>query len=138
MASPYWHADTSRYPLIVVHLVDADGVQQPDVNSLIHIVEGFIEKRERIVVVYDLTHSKPDTKRRQLLVSWLSENISMLSRYVVASALVAPTPFHRGLLVTTFWVVSPKAPTQVFGDRAAAIEWAIAQGQRAGLNGLPK
>src|SRR5580704_8457155 len=115
MASPYWHADTSRYPLIVVHLVDADGVQQPDVNSLIHIVEGFIEKRERIVVVYDLTHSKPDTKRRQLLVSWLSENISMLSRYVVASALVAPTPFHRGLLVTTFWVVSLRRPRR--GDR---------------------
>lgn len=136
MASPYWKADTGRHPLVVVHLVGADGIQLPDVDSLIRIVEGFIEKRERIVVVYDLTDSKPDTKRRQLLVSWLNENIAMLSRYVVASALVAPTPFHRGLLVTTFWVVSPKAPVQVFGDRAAAIEWAIAQGQRAGLSGL--
>ena len=38
MASPYWHADTSRYPLIVVHLVGADGVQLPDVDSLIRII----------------------------------------------------------------------------------------------------
>jgi hypothetical protein len=136
MASPYWQADTSRQPLVIVHLVGADGIQLPDVDSLIRVVEGFIEKRERIVVVYDLTGSKPDTHRRQLLVSWLSEHVALLSRYVVASALVAPTPFHRGLLVTTFWVVSPRAPLQVFGDRAAAIEWAIAQGQRAALSGL--
>jgi hypothetical protein len=121
---------------VIVHLVGADGTQLPDVDSLIRIVEGFIEKGERIVVVYDLTASKPDTHRRQLLVSWLSENVAMLSRYVVASALVAPTPFHRGLLVTTFWVVSPRAPVQVFGDRPAAIEWAIAQGRRAALKGV--
>jgi hypothetical protein len=138
MPSPFWQADTRRHPLIVVHLVGADGVQQPAVESLVRIAEGFIERRERIVVVYDLTDSKPDTKRRQFLVAWLSENTEMLSRYVVASALVAPTPFHRGLLVTTFWVVSPKAPVKVFGDRPSAIEWAIAQGQRAGLSGLTK
>ena len=138
MPPPFWQADTSRHPLIVVHLVGADGVQQPDVESLVRIVEGFIERRERIVVVYDLTDSKPDTKRRQFLVSWLSENVERLSRYVVASALVAPTPFHRGLLVTTFWVVNPKAPLKVFGDRPSAIQWAITQGQLAALSGLAK
>jgi hypothetical protein len=136
MALPYWHADTSRYPLIFVHLVGADGVQQPDVESLIRIVEGLVEKRERVVVVYDITDSRPDAQRRQLLVTWLRENNEKLSRYVVASAIVAPTAFHRGILVATFWFIKPKAPVEVFSHRPAAMHWAITQGQSAGLSGL--
>jgi hypothetical protein len=136
MALPYWHADTSRSPLILVHLVGADGVQQPDVESLIRIVDGLIEKRERVVVVYDITDSRPDAQRRQLLVAWLRENNEKLSRYVVASAIVAPTAFHRGLLVATFWFIKPKTPVEVFSHRPAAMHWAISQGQSAGLSGL--
>lgn len=136
MALPYWHADTSRYPLIFVHLVGADGVQQPDVESLIRIVEGLVEKRERVVVVYDITDSRPDAQRRQLLVTWLRENNEKLSRYVVASAIVAPTAFHRGILVATFWFIKPKTPVEVFSHRPAAMHWAITQGQSAGLSGL--
>jgi hypothetical protein len=136
MALPYWHADTSRSPLIIVHLVGADGIQQPDVESLIRIVDGLIEKRERVVVVYDLTDSRPDAQRRQLLVTWLRENNEKLSRYVVASAIVAPTAFHRGILVATFWFIKPKTPVEVFSHRPAAMHWAIAHGQSAGLGGL--
>ncbi len=138
MALPYWHADTSRSPLILVHLVGADGVQQPDVESLTRIVDGLIEKRERVVVVYDLTDSRPDAQRRQLLVTWLRQNNERLSRYVVASAVVAPTAFHRGILVATLWFIKPKAPVEIFGDRPAAMHWAIAQGQSAGLGGWMK
>jgi hypothetical protein len=138
MALPYWHADTARSPLILVHLVGADGVQQPDVESLIGIVEGLIEKRERVVVVYDITDSRPDAQRRQLLVTWLRQNNTKLSRYVVASAIVAPTAFHRGILVATLWFIKPMAPVEVFGDREAATLWAIQKGQSAGLNGLTK
>lgn len=138
MALPYWHADTTRSPLIIVHLVGADGVQQPDVESLIGIVDGLIERRERVVVVYDLTDSRPDAQRRQLLVTWLRENNEKLSRYVVASAIVAPTALHRGILVATFWFIEPKTPVEVFGHRPAAMHWAIAQGQSAGLSGLMK
>ncbi|MGO9837547.1 MAG: hypothetical protein ACLP1X_25430 [Polyangiaceae bacterium] len=138
MAVPYWCADTSRYPLIVVHLVGADGVQQPDAESLIRIVNGLIERRERVAVVYDLTDSKPDAQRRQLLVTWLRENLDQMSRYVVASAVVAPTAFHRGIIVATFWFVNPKTPVEVFGTRPAAMRWATAQGHRAGLSGLAK
>jgi hypothetical protein len=136
MALPYWHADTSRSPLILVHLVGADGVQQPDVESLIRIVDGLIEKRERVVVVYDITDSRPDAQRRQLLVAWLRENNEKLSRYVVASAIVAPTAFHRGILVATFWFIKPNTPVEVFSHRPAAMHWAISQGQSAGLSGL--
>jgi hypothetical protein len=136
MALPYWHADTSRSPLIIVHLIGADGVQQPDAESLIRIVDGLIEKRDRVVVVYDLTDSRPDAQRRQQLVTWLRENNEQLSRYVVASAIVAPTAFHRGILVATFWFIKPKTPVEVFGDRTAAMHWAITQGQSAGLSGL--
>jgi hypothetical protein len=136
MALPYWHADTSRYPLIFVHLVGADGVRQPDVESLIRIVDGLMEKRERVVVVYDITDSRPDAQRRQLLVTWLREKNEKLSRYVVASAIVAPTAFHRGILVATFWFIKPKTPVEVFSHRPAAMHWAITQGQSAGLSGL--
>jgi hypothetical protein len=72
------------------------------------------------------------------LVTWLRENNEKLSRYVVASAIVAPTPFHRGILVATFWFIKPLAPLEIFGDRQAATLWAILQGQSAGLNGLTK
>jgi hypothetical protein len=138
MALPYWRADISRHPVIIVHLVGADGIQLPDVESLIRIVDGFIAKRERVAVVYDLTGSKPDAQRRQLLVTWLRENADKLSRYVIASAVVAPTAFHHGILVATLWFVKPKAPLMVFGDRPAAMHWAIAQAQRDGLTGLMK
>jgi hypothetical protein len=136
MTLPYWRTDTSRHPLIVVHLVGADGVQQPDFTSLVRIADGLIEKRERVVVVYDLTDSKPDAQRRQILVTWLRENVVNLSCWVVASAIVAPTAFHRGVLVATFWFIKPKTPVEVFGQLPDAIEWAIAQGQLAGLSGL--
>jgi len=136
MALPSWLADTGRHPLIVVHLVGADGIQQPDHESLIRIVEGLIEKRERVVVVYDLTGSKPRATRRRLLVTWLRENKENLSRYVVASAIVAPTAFHRGVLVATFWFIKPSTPVEVFDDRPAAIQWAIAQARSAGLSGF--
>jgi hypothetical protein len=136
MAVPHWRADISRYPLIIVHLVGADGIQQPDAESLIRIVDGLIEKRGRVVVVYDLTHSMPDAQRRQRLVTWLRENMEELSRYVVASAIVAPTAFHRGILVATFWFIKPTTPVEVFGDRPAAMLWAIAQGRIAGLGDL--
>ena len=138
MALPHWRADTSRHPLIIVHLVGADGVQQPDFKSLIRIADDLIEKRERVVVVYDLTGSRPDAQRRKMLVNWLRENMDQMSRYVVASAIVAPTAFHRGVLVATFWFVKPNTLLEVFGDRLAAIDWAIGQGQRAGLSGLMK
>jgi hypothetical protein len=137
MAIPTWHADTSRYPLIVVHLVGADGIQQPDVESLIRIVEGLIERRERVVVVYDISDSRPDAQRRQMLVTWLKRNMDVF-RYVRASAVVAPTAFHRGILVATLWFVKPRSPVEVFGDRPSAVNWAIAQGQRAGLSWLTK
>jgi hypothetical protein len=133
MAPPYWHADMSHFPLIVVRLLGADGVQQPDPESLLRIVDGIIAAQERVVVVYDLTGSKPDASRRQRLVTWLKENSGRLSLYVVASAIVAPTPFHRGILVATFWFVEPKTPVEIFGDRPAAVGWATAEGKRAGL-----
>ncbi len=138
MALPYWQADRSRYPLIVMHLVGSDGIEQPDPQSLIGIVEDLIEKRERVVVVYDLTNSKPNAQRRQVLVTWLRNNREKLSRCVLASAIVAPTAFHHGMLVVTFWFVKPKMPVQVFDDRHSAIGWALLQGQRAGLNGFAK
>jgi hypothetical protein len=138
MALPHWQADASRHPLIVVHLVGADGIRQPDPQSLIRIVDGLIERRERVVVVYDLTGAKPDAQRRQLLVTWLRKNSEKLSRYVIGSAIVAPTALHRGVLVSTFWFIRPKAPVEVFGHRDAATQWAIDQGQRAGLSGLSK
>jgi len=138
MPLPYWQADTSRYPLITVYLLGAEGDQQPDVDSLTRIVEGLIAKGEKVVVVYDLTGSKPDARRRQLLVTWLRKNRQELSRCVVASAIVAPTPFHRGLLVATFWFIKPLRPVEVFDDRPAATNWAIVQGRRAGLKGLAK
>jgi hypothetical protein len=138
MALPHWRADSSRHPLVIVELVGADRVQQPDVESLIGIVDDLIEKRERVVVVYDLTGSRPDARRRQLLVNWLRENSGGLARCVVASAIVAPTAFHRGILVATFWFVQPKRPVEIFPDRPTAIDWAITQAQQAGLREVAK
>jgi hypothetical protein len=137
MALPYWQADTSHFPLIVVHLVGAGGAQQAGPESFIQVVQGLIEKRERIVIVYDLTHSKPDAHRRQLVVSWLRKNRANLSCYVIASAIVAPTAFHRGVLVAIFWFIKPRMPVQIFDDRDAAMRWATAQLQRMGLTGIP-
>ncbi len=138
MGPPCWQADTSRHPLIVVHLVGGDGIQQPDPQSLIRIVEGLIEKGERVVVVYDLTGAKPDAQRRRLLVTWLRNNREKLSRCAIASAIVARTAFHHGVLVAAFWFVKPRAPVKVFSDRHSAIDWAILQGQGAGLNGFTR
>jgi hypothetical protein len=137
MPLPHWQADTTRHPLVLVHLVGADGVQKPDPQSLMRIVEGLIEKRERVVVVYDLTGSKPDATRRRLLVTFLRKHSDSMSRWIVASAIVAPTGFLRGVLVSTFWFIKPKVPVEVFGHRQPALDWAVAQGRRAGLSGLP-
>jgi hypothetical protein len=133
MAIPYWTADTNAYPVIVVHLVGAPGPQQSHPESFVRVVHGIIEKREPVVVIYDLTGSRPDAQRRRLVVNWLKQNSESLTRYVLASAIVAPTPFHRGILVAIFWFIKPTRPVEVFADRPAAMLWSIDQSQRSGL-----
>jgi hypothetical protein len=135
MVLPYWTADTKAHPVVVVHLVHGDGGQQSHPESFVRVIHGIIEKREPVVVIYDLTGSRPDAQRRRLVVNWLKQNSESLTRYVRASAIVAPTPFHRGILVAIFWFIKPTRPLEVFADRPAAMRWALAQSQHAGLTG---
>jgi hypothetical protein len=133
MVLAYWTAKTSAYPVIVVHLVDGDGGQQSHPEGFVRVIEGILEKREPVVVVYDLTDSRPDAQRRRRVVTWLRQNHERLTRYIIASAIVAPTAFHRGILVAVFWFIKPQRPLEVFADRPAAVRWAVAQGHHAGL-----
>jgi hypothetical protein len=65
MVLPHWTADANAYPVIVVHLVGAHGPQQSHPESFVRVVHGIIEKREPVVVIYDLTGSRPDAQRRR-------------------------------------------------------------------------
>jgi hypothetical protein len=131
--APHWIADRSRAPVVVLRVVGGGGRERPDFESFLLAAEQLLARAERVVIVQDLTHANPDAQRRKRLVEWTRANLGGLQRYMVAYAVVAPTAFHRGLIVATRWFIQPTQPFEVFATLDEALVWARSLAKETGL-----
>ena len=126
MAGPIDHPwiDSSRAPLYVWTLQD-------DPTS--HVVDACLRARERwaeatgepVAWVVDLTRlSSVPALQRKLFAAHLQRFRKFDERWTAASAIVASSPWLRGLVTAVFWVSPPGFPNRVFADVRGAREWA--------------
>ena len=136
MAAPRWIVDTSAMPVVVLRL-PAGAKETSDLSALFSDFGAVLERRERFVLIIDLSQTNPDAARRKRIIEWIQAHIDAVRRYVVANALVAPTAFHRGIIVAATWFVKSDIPVEVFGDFGSAIQWANERVRLYGLSPRP-
>lgn len=126
VASPIDHPwiDSRRAPLYVWTLQD-------DPTS--HIVDACLRARERwanatrepVAWVVDLTRLSSVTPlQRKLFSAHLDRFRKFDEQWTAASAIVASSPWLRGLVTAVFWLSPPRFPNKVFADVNDARAWA--------------
>lgn len=122
--------DRDRWPVVLLHVVGG-GDQAPDFDSFLRALEMTQERQGRIVVVLDLTHARPDPKRRQAIINWVQQNRDAVDRRILGIGVVAPSAIQRGLVTAVRWFVKMPFPIEVFPARRAALGWAEEHARRA-------
>ncbi len=134
---PRWIVDTSGWPLVLFRL-PGKPKELPDFEAAIRDLEALLARKERFVLIQDLTYASPDATRRKRLVAWIKQNELPLKQCIVSMGIVAPTAFHRGLIQATMWFVDPVIPIEVFPSTETAVTWAQRIGREAGLLVKPR
>ena len=122
--------------MIRTHLAERPK-ELPDLDALFADVGAFLARRERIVLIVDARHANPDAARRRRTAQWFEDNADVVKRYLLGCGVVAPTPFHRGIIVALKWLHTPAIPFEVFGGLPEATSWAEGLAARSGLR-VPK
>lgn len=134
MAGPAWRLDTSRFPLVLAHVVNGDGRTAPELGSAMQTLEALRALRGQRVVVIDLTFAVPDAARRKLFIDWAKSHWASMRSELLGIACVAPGAFQRSFLTAIFWFVQPACPVEVFERRDAATSWALQMLSDKGLS----
>ncbi|MCB9597027.1 MAG: hypothetical protein H6719_30165 [Sandaracinaceae bacterium] len=123
-----WEADFDEWPVAGVRLQGAGSSAAP-FESFTDAVDAILRREERCAIVLDLTGASPDANRRRLTAAALDARHEPLERWVVAGALVVPSPVHRGILTAVQWL-NPRplrVAWETFGTPADARAWARTQ-----------
>jgi len=131
--APLWKTDLARWPLVLLYVADADGVTAPDIDSMLRELDALSARKERKVVIVDLTFAKPDAARRKRFVDWAKSRWASVRTDLVAVAAIAPGAFQRSLITGVLWFVEAPCPTAVFERKADAMLWAEERVREAGL-----
>jgi hypothetical protein len=122
--TPVWIADESRWPIVVLYVEGGDGVAKPDADTLFAALERLVSRGERTALVIDLTHAVPDAARRRRFADYVRQRRPEIDRLLVASAIVARSTFHRGVVTAVLWVADvPREKMRVFATRQDALGW---------------
>ena len=123
--SPRWYASYDEWPLVVIALDRPDG-GDPLFSTFLQCTQEVMDRRERCVVVVDLTGSRADAQRRKAVADWIRDERIIIERYVRAAAIVAPIALHRGALTALQWVTERRLHLEwePFPSRESAMAWA--------------
>ncbi len=87
-----------------------------------------IRVRYPMAWVFDLSNiAKAPATQRKALAAHLKRFGELSGRWYVASAVVVPTAWQRGLAIAVTWLWPPKFPYQFFSDPIEAERWAKKQ-----------
>ena len=125
MAVPAWRLDTSRFPLLIAHVINGDGRMAPELDSVRRVLDELALTRGPRVVVVDLTYALPDAARRKLLIDWTKANWASIRGELLAVACIAPGAFQRSIITGLLWFIQPGCPIELHERRDSAVSWAI-------------
>jgi hypothetical protein len=133
MVAPAWRLDTSRFPLLLAHVIHGDGRTAPELDSVRRVLDELAMIRGPRVVVVDLTYALPDAHRRKLLIDWTKAHWASIRTELLAVACVAPGAFQRSIITGLLWFIQPGCPIELHERREPAVSWATRVLENNGL-----
>jgi hypothetical protein len=118
------HFDSSKWPIMI--LAPTDRVTDASVEAfLVNYFELVKAKKERFALIVDLRRkTNLSYKRRKYITNTLNENKEFAEKYNAGTALIVNSAVVRGIMMSVFWLFSPKHPTDVFNTMEQALPWA--------------
>jgi hypothetical protein len=133
MAAPAWRLDSSRFPLLLAHVIHGDGRTAPELDSVRRVLDELAMTRGPRVVVVDLTYALPDAARRKMLIDWTKANWASIRGELLAMACIAPGAFQRSIITGLLWFIQPGCPIELHERRDSAMSWATSVLENNGL-----
>lgn len=126
--------DTTHWPLAL--LVLPANMKELDLEPLARSLERLFARRERFVSLTDasVVASLPDAKGRSALGAWTKSIEPLSKRWLVANALVVPSPIARGVLTAIQWIAPPVVPTAACASAEDACRHLAEHARREGLD----
>jgi hypothetical protein len=126
MVGARWEVDLSEWPLAYLALDRRTG-EEVDFPTFFSACEEILARRQRHVLVLDLTGNRADAARRRLVATWFDARRPDIQRWVGAISVIAREPLHRGVITAMIWLRPAPMPVECFGTDAEARAWARRQ-----------
>jgi hypothetical protein len=116
--------DTSSWPIMV--LTPTDNVTDQSIEDFMTtFFEVVRTKKERYALIVDLRQkTNLSHKQRKYMTGELNRNKDFAEKYNAGTALIVNSAVVRGIMMSVFWLFSPKHPTDVFKTMEDAFVWA--------------
>jgi hypothetical protein len=116
--------DTSNWPILV--LTPMDNISDESIQDFMESFFAMVKaKKERYALIVDLRQrTNMSRKHRKLLTDELNKNKEFEEDYNAGTALIVNSAVIRGIMMSLFWLFSPKHPTDVFKTMERAVSWA--------------
>ena len=120
-------ADNHRAPLYAITFPASPG--ERELLAYVEAIRRFAREIDHpVVTLVDFSQIKISSPAQRNMLMELEKAIApAASRYLAASAIVAPSKMLRGLLKAAFWLQRPVYPYKIFQTRAQAEPWALAR-----------
>jgi hypothetical protein len=116
--------DTSNWPILV--LTPTDNISDQSIQDFMERYFAMVNaKKERYALVVDLRQkTNMSRKHRKFHTDELNKNKEFAEGYNAGTALIVNSAVIRGIMMSVFWLFSPKHPTDVFKTMEQAVSWA--------------
>jgi hypothetical protein len=107
-----------------LRLDDRSGQDVPELGSWYEAMEELHRRGSGgVLVLLDLTGARPDAGRRRQVFEWAAANRHRFASIVRGGAIVAPSPFLRGVLTAARWFLPMALPHEIFDAYEPALAW---------------
>ena len=116
--------DTSNWPILV--LTPMDNISDQSIQDFMERYFAMVDaKKEHYALIVDL-RQKTNMSRKHLKfhADELNKNKEFAEGYNAGTALIVNSPVIRGIMMSVFWLFSPKHPTNDFKTMEQAVSWA--------------
>ena len=120
-----YRLELSRWPLVVIPGPGDRPAEQIDVDSFYAELDALLARDTPIVVLHDIRGMRRDASVRKRFANWIDANGELLSRNLIAYALLLDSKLQRGIITAVLWLTRPRSPTRAFTDRDAAEAWLL-------------
>ena len=119
-----YEIDDARWPLLVARATKL--LSEPDaVDASYRKLESILKRDQRFLLVFDMRGAISSPGRRRRFLAWGESHADVLTRLLVASAVVAASNVERGFVTAALWLRTPPFPMRVFTSASEAETWLL-------------